>query len=433
MNEGDIDRYSKLQAINLGHTETNFIRRLIPKRQFTINTEENCISITIGTFSQIIFGIGLVFLCAWVTFSTSIILSQYLSKSTTNAASNMNASSSKNYTSKEAALVEKINILEQQVAAAIKLSEIASENSIRIETELANAASSGNHKTFSSSQLREVDMATTSHGNRLIDETETELLLSAFEIAINDRNTLRKELEDQKTINTKLIEEANFRRERTRRKSVQIADAVLMAADSLDEFYNNFDLDPTQIIKDIQSDYSGAGGVTNYLEELSIYESEETDFHISDLQNIILAIDKLNTSRLAYLSLPLGNPVKAPSRFTSGYGKRKHPVTGRRDFHAGVDFAAPIGTNIYAMAGGIVTYAGRKGNYGKTVIIKHPNGIETLYAHLSNIRVKSNEYVLRNHHLGDMGSTGLSTGSHLHYEVRIKKQPVNPMKFIKAK
>jgi murein DD-endopeptidase MepM/ murein hydrolase activator NlpD len=100
--------------------------------------------------------------------------------------------------------------------------------------------------------------------------------------------------------------------------------------------------------------------------------------------------------------------------------------------HAGTDFAAPHGTPIYATADGVITHAGWLSGYGLLVKIQHEFGIETRYAHQSKLRVKVGQRVSRGQRIGDMGNTGRSTGTHLHYEVRVGGKAVNPMIYIKA-
>jgi murein DD-endopeptidase MepM/ murein hydrolase activator NlpD len=100
--------------------------------------------------------------------------------------------------------------------------------------------------------------------------------------------------------------------------------------------------------------------------------------------------------------------------------------------HNGVDFAGPQGTDIFATADGVVTHAGWQSGFGRLVRIKHAFGIETLYAHNTKINVKVGQRVSRGDHIADMGSTGRSTGTHLHYEVRVNGKPINPMTYIKA-
>jgi murein DD-endopeptidase MepM/ murein hydrolase activator NlpD len=100
--------------------------------------------------------------------------------------------------------------------------------------------------------------------------------------------------------------------------------------------------------------------------------------------------------------------------------------------HSGLDIAAPRGTPIYATADGVVTISGRQGGYGRMVKIRHAFGFETVYAHLSRTRVKVGQRIGSGDRIGDMGSTGRSTGNHVHYEIRIDNKPVNPVKFIEA-
>ncbi len=107
-------------------------------------------------------------------------------------------------------------------------------------------------------------------------------------------------------------------------------------------------------------------------------------------------------------------------------------LMGTRRLHEGVDFAGPVGTPLVAAADGVVTFAGRRGAYGNMIEIRHAMGYTTRYAHLSRIRVTRGESVSRGDRIGDMGNTGRSTGSHLHYEVRLNGTPINPMTFITA-
>ncbi|WP_414620834.1 M23 family metallopeptidase [Calothrix sp. CCY 0018] len=115
---------------------------------------------------------------------------------------------------------------------------------------------------------------------------------------------------------------------------------------------------------------------------------------------------------------------------TSGFGWRIHPLTGLRKFHSGIDFGAPKGTPIYAYQAGEIKLASRKGGYGKTVIINHGAGFSTLYAHASKIIVRKGERVASGQMIGRIGSTGFSTGPHLHFEVRVNNKPVNPRPYL---
>lgn len=129
------------------------------------------------------------------------------------------------------------------------------------------------------------------------------------------------------------------------------------------------------------------------------------------------------------VSIPSINPVEV-MRMTSQFGYRTDPFQGRRKNHKGLDIAGPIGTPIYATADGIVGRAQWLSGYGKYIEVEHGNAIQTRYGHLSAMNVYSGQRVKQGDLIGFMGSTGRSTGSHLHYEVRVAGEPVNPMSFL---
>jgi murein DD-endopeptidase MepM/ murein hydrolase activator NlpD len=114
-------------------------------------------------------------------------------------------------------------------------------------------------------------------------------------------------------------------------------------------------------------------------------------------------------------------------RITSGYGSRRHPVLGYRRMHSGIDFGAPYGSPIYAVADGVVQLAGYNGGYGRFVRLQHEGGLGSGYGHMSRIAVSSGQRVRRGQVIGYVGSTGLSTGPHLHYELYRGGRPINPM------
>ncbi len=128
--------------------------------------------------------------------------------------------------------------------------------------------------------------------------------------------------------------------------------------------------------------------------------------------------------------LPLGAPV-AKMRITSNYGMRNDPFDGKPKRHRGIDFAGKIGTELYAVAPGRVVSAGDRVGYGTTVEVDHGLGFSTLYAHLSQITVSRGDWIRPGTVVGLGGSTGRSTGPHLHYEIRYKGAPFDPSKFVK--
>nr|WP_250890149.1 M23 family metallopeptidase [Sphingobium nicotianae] len=130
-------------------------------------------------------------------------------------------------------------------------------------------------------------------------------------------------------------------------------------------------------------------------------------------------------------SIPSRQPVDSVS-LTSSFGTRSDPFNGHKRMHQGIDIPGPLGTPIYATADGIVTRAEWSNGYGNLVEINHGNGLETRYGHMSKLIAQPNERVRRGQLIGLMGSTGRSTGSHLHYEVRIAGAAVNPMPYIEG-
>lgn len=131
------------------------------------------------------------------------------------------------------------------------------------------------------------------------------------------------------------------------------------------------------------------------------------------------------------LMIPSRKPVEN-YKLTSSYGFRSDPFKGRRARHKGIDMAGPVGTPIYATADGIVGRSQWVRGYGNYIEINHGNEIQTRYGHMSRLNVKANTRVKSGDLIGFMGSTGRSTGSHLHYEVRIAGEAVNPVPFMQS-
>ena len=128
-------------------------------------------------------------------------------------------------------------------------------------------------------------------------------------------------------------------------------------------------------------------------------------------------------------SIPSQKPVDSVA-LSSSFGVRSDPFTGRARRHAGIDIPGPLGTPIYATADGVAEHAGWMNGYGNLVKLEHGRGLETRYGHMSRLAVSSGDHVVKGQLIGFMGSTGRSTGSHLHYEVRIDGQAVNPLPFL---
>ncbi|WP_368183751.1 DUF5930 domain-containing protein [Aestuariibius sp. HNIBRBA575] len=204
----------------------------------------------------------------------------------------------------------------------------------------------------------------------------------------------------------------------------QLEDAMSISVEPLDNMFRAAGMDPDNLIAEVRRGYSGTGGPLVPMSFSTMGGDPDPD---AERANAILnSMDRINLYRIAAERAPFEMPVKDNFRFTSGFGMR----WGR--MHNGTDFAAPIGTHIYAPADGVVTFAGWSSGYGRLVKIQHAFGVETRYAHQNRIRVEVGQRVSRGDHIGDIGNSGRSTGPHLHYEVRVGGRPINPMIYIRA-
>ena len=204
----------------------------------------------------------------------------------------------------------------------------------------------------------------------------------------------------------------------------QLEDAMTVSVEPLNKMFRSAGLDPKSLLDEVRRGYSGQGGPMMPLSFST--KGGELSAETLRANRLLEQLDQLNMYRIAAETVPFANPVQSAFRYTSGFGMR----WGR--MHKGTDFAARYGTPIHTTADGVVVHAGWQSGYGRLVKIRHEHGIETRYAHLAKIRVKVGQRVSRGDRIGDMGNSGRSTGTHLHYEVRVNGRAVNPMTFIKA-
>ncbi|MBF0597567.1 peptidoglycan DD-metalloendopeptidase family protein [Faecalibacter rhinopitheci] len=177
-------------------------------------------------------------------------------------------------------------------------------------------------------------------------------------------------------------------------------------------------------------------------EDIDSINNEVNNYTAEDIENLLTKIKdekksleevirKADVKDKDLTSLPVLKPVadKYLSRVASGYGSRFHPILKVNKMHNGLDFAAATGTPIYATGDGTVKMAGMNAGYGNVVILKHSKGFETLYAHMSRIKARNGQKVKRGDLIGYVGTTGLSTGPHLHYEIHKDGKPVDPLMY----
>jgi hypothetical protein len=199
--------------------------------------------------------------------------------------------------------------------------------------------------------------------------------------------------------------------------------------------------------KDAVIDADGVGGpapideqnVMNAFQGKYIFSIEEFNNNVKILKQTVEEQVESHKEILDYIHLERAKRASTPQlwpttgRITSGFGYRINPITGRLEFHKGMDISNKSRTPVICSARGKVFYTGWFGGYGKVVIVKHGFGYSTLYGHLSKIYVSSGQNVNKGDLIAGIGNTGLSTGSHLHYEVRYFNKPKNPLYFVGRK
>jgi murein DD-endopeptidase MepM/ murein hydrolase activator NlpD len=210
----------------------------------------------------------------------------------------------------------------------------------------------------------------------------------------------------------------------------KLEEAVTVSMEPLDKMFRAAGLSPDDLLDAVRKGYSGQGGPLTPI-SVSTKGGALTPEEIR--ANAILGgLDQMSLYTLAAVKTPFAMPVTGSFRWTSGFGYRRDPKGAGNRMHEGTDMAGSYGMPVYATADGIVVHAGWDAGYGRLVKIQHEFGIETRYAHLSQVRVDVGQRVSRGDRIGDMGNSGRSTGTHLHYEIRIGGKAINPMTFIKA-
>ncbi len=175
-----------------------------------------------------------------------------------------------------------------------------------------------------------------------------------------------------------------------------------------------------------------ADRTVNLPENSSIYVPEDSYGIITLIESEKEVIDKFSKDLEERLDFLDARPDQFPTagRITSPFGFRIHPTTGKRDYHKGIDIGNEQGTQIFAAGSGVVTFVGYNGGYGRMVIISHGYGYKSVYAHLKSASVKLGDSVEKGDKIAHMGSTGLSTGSHLHFEIHYNGKQINPLNII---
>lgn len=184
-----------------------------------------------------------------------------------------------------------------------------------------------------------------------------------------------------------------------------------------------YGLDPNHLANEAQE---GMGGPF-----IPFFGSKSKDVRDPRFTRLAASLERMDSMERALAGIPSSMPADA-ILISSEFGYRHDPINGAGAMHAGLDFKGPIGTLVMAAADGVVSFAGYHNGYGNCIEITHANGLVTRYAHLSRYNVEVGQTVKRGIQIGNIGNTGRSTGPHLHFEVRLDGEAINPMKFLEA-
>jgi len=275
-----------------------------------------------------------------------------------------------------------------------------------------------------------VELAQTTQQLTEVEQT-LDFLMSALGQTADEREAMRVLADDSARQAEHLALEYRLIQDRNNRIFTTLETAVSTSMEPMDNMFRAAGLDPDQVLRQVRAGYQTQAAS---LTPISVSTSGTLDPQGDEARanSVLAALAEIDLYRIAAERTPFVMPVASHVRQTSGFGTRRDPITGGRRRHNGTDWAAPRGTRILATAAGVVTHAGRQSGFGNLVTIQHDFGIETYYAHLSSINVSVGQRVSRGDHIGGMGTTGRSTGVHLHYEIRVNGSPINPLTYIRA-
>ena len=429
---------------NLQKTTDTFWERFFPERKIYIRSQKDTLSFQLRSTTQAVIFFFSAVLLAWTILASAIFLMDSLGAGSFTEQALHNQQSYehrlKDISAERDQRSYETKTAYQQFDLALR--QVATMHSQLLDLEMRRrelATSMGTiqtklHQSLRAQRIAEAEIyrlsethdapvidrdqtQVSSVGSQTIDFLNTALMETAAErdLMTAKANHARQQAEET-ALEMRLMEERNDQIFR------QIEEAMVVSVQPLEKMFRAAGMNPKAILEAVRRGYSGYGGPfmqpSDANAQLSIEEQRASKI-LSDL-------GALNIYRIAIEKVPLAHPIKDKHRFTSGFG----PRWGR--MHNGLDFAAPHGTPIYASADGVVSFTGWQSAYGRLIKIKHDFGYETRYAHLSKIRVKNGQRVSRGERIGDMGNTGRSTGTHLHYEIRSNGKAVNPMNYIKA-
>ncbi|MCZ0704342.1 murein DD-endopeptidase MepM/ murein hydrolase activator NlpD [Natronobacillus azotifigens] len=251
-------------------------------------------------------------------------------------------------------------------------------------------------------------------------------LLGYFIMLNSQQETIsQQQLVEKQQLLTKL-EDKNSLTENLRIQIEELESERVQVQETLEEL-NQLESQIQEYIVELPEE--ALGGVEIPVDESEVIENADGSFSLTDstvwLESYQKTLANINQVNENIRHIPTAWPT-VPNTITSDFGLRSDPFSSNSSFHSGIDVRGATGTPVYAAGDGIVIRANYYGNYGETIIIRHNDTYQTLYAHLSRIDVANGDQVTKGEEIGAIGSTGRSTGPHLHYEVIKNGEPVDP-------
>jgi len=430
----------------LGHRLHAALERVFPEQRLFLRSENETRFIRLGSGTQAVAWTGSAFFVAWAIIATAILLMDSIGSGSLR---DQAAREQKLYEERLNSLslardarAEEARMAQERFNAALgqistmQSALLASEDRRKeLETGIDVIQTTLHRTMMERDQARqEIELATAelngdgaeTNGAMPVQDVENTLdyLTAALNSAADQRDQAAAAASEAEQAVQELALEAKLVNQRNDKIFEQLEDAVSVSMAPLDKMFRAAGLPTDSILDTVRRGYSGQGGPLTPLRFST--KGAEPDADGLRANSILERMDRVNLYRIALEKTPFAMPVTDPFRLTSGFG----PRWGR--MHNGTDMAASYGTPIYATADGVVIQAEVVSGYGKYVRIQHEFGIETRFAHMSKIRVTKGQRVSRGDRIGDIGSSGRSTGNHLHYEVRVGGEPINPMTYIKA-
>jgi len=427
------------------HKLNHMLERRLPERRVFLRSDSETRYLRLSPLTQLVAVTGTTVIAAWMIVASAIILMDSIGSGNLREQAGRDLVLFENRVAElaherdmrateAAAAQERFNTALKQISA-MQSQLLASEERVReLETgvDVVQANLRDALKARDEAQISEEQVLAKLNGDanaaKGMTPQDMESTVDVLAVALADTAAERDEMAltasqamkmaDVLETDLKLMEEKNDR------IFTQLEDAMTVSVAPLDKMFKAAGMPVDSMLATVKRGYSGQGGPLTPITFSTKGGMMDPDSMRANA--LIDKMDKLNIYRIAAQKAPFALPLKNSFRYTSGFG----PRWGR--MHEGTDFAAAYGTPIYATADGVVTFSGWSSGYGRLVKIQHEFGIETRYAHQSQLLVKVGQRVSRGEQIGAMGNSGRSTGTHLHYEVRVQGKAVNPMIYIKA-